>query len=297
MLIVFAAMDDSFEDQVGRKTQIVRGARPMNLEDFDYLLRGPQYSVPLVEAASQVAGQILATQWQSRGPIASTMLRAAPATRQSAMRSRNEPLMRLTEIEIELTDAPLPDAVAELLADAKIRLHEFDAKFQASIPAFVPSDFEPVYRALAWIQDTHLPTGRRFLEWGSGIGAVTCLAALAGFDAIGIEIEPPLVEIAESLAADHAVEAEFACGSYVPAGAESLVDVLGEVTWLRTDGPDSYADLELEPDDFDVIFAYPWPGEDRVIFDLFEHSAAVGALLLTYHSQDGLRLNRKVRRN
>jgi hypothetical protein len=203
--------------------------------------------------------------------------------------------MRLVDVELGFDADPLPSGVTAVLTDAKLRLQEFDAAFQASIPAFVPSDFEQAYRALAWIQATHLTTGQRFLEWGSGIGAVTCLASLAGFDAIGIEIEPPLVEIAESLAQDRAIDVEFACGSYVPTGAESLVDILGEVTWLRTDGPDSYVDLGLDPDDFDVIFAYPWPGEEQVIFDLFGHSAAVGALLLTYHSQDGLRLKRKVR--
>ena len=42
--------------------------------------------------------------------------------------------------------------------------------------------------------------------------------------------------------------------------------------------------------------AYPWPGEEQVIFDLFTDYAAVGALLLTYHGQDGVRLARKVRR-
>lgn len=204
--------------------------------------------------------------------------------------------MRLVDVELGFDTDPLPSGVTAVLADAKLRLQEFDTAFQASIPAFVPSDFEQAYRALSWIQSAHLATGRRFLEWGSGIGAVTCLAALAGFDAIGIEIEPPLVEIAESFAEDQAIDVEFACGSYVPTGAESLVDILGEVTWLRTDGPDSYVDLELDPDDFDVIFAYPWPGEEQVIFDLFGHSAAVGALLLTFHSQDGLRLKRKVRR-
>jgi SAM-dependent methyltransferase len=182
------------------------------------------------------------------------------------------------------------------LADAQQRLQKFDADFQASIPAFVPSDFEQVYRALVWIRDSRLAAGQRLLEWGSGIGVVACLAAQLGFDAIGIEIEPPLVKIARSLAADHHVAVEFACGSYVPSGAEPFVDTAGEVTWLRTDRPDSYADLELEPEDFDVIFAYPWPGEEQVIFDLFKSCAAVGALLLSYHSQDGLRLQRKVRR-
>jgi hypothetical protein len=204
--------------------------------------------------------------------------------------------MRLVEVELGIDQNPLPSAVVALLADVKRRINDFDANFPASIPAFVPSDFELTYRALVSIHETHLATGGRFLEWGSGVGAVTCLAAIAGFDAIGIEIEARLVAIAESLAEDHSIDAEFALGSYVPPGAESLIEVVGEVNWLRTDGPDSYTDLKLEPDDFDVIFAYPWPGEEQVIFDLFAHAAAPGALLLTYHSQDGLRLNRKVRR-
>jgi hypothetical protein len=204
--------------------------------------------------------------------------------------------MRLVEVELGIDQNPLPKSVIALLADVKQRINDFDVNYPASIPAFVPCDFELAYRALISIHEMHLATGGRFLEWGSGVGAVTCLAAVAGFDAIGIEIEARLVAIAESLAEDHAIDAEFALGSYVPPGAESLIEVVGEVNWLRTDGPDSYADLELEPDDFDVIFAYPWPGEEQVIFDLFAHSAAPGALLLTYHSQDGLRLNRKVRR-
>jgi SAM-dependent methyltransferase len=204
--------------------------------------------------------------------------------------------MRLSEIELLPGRGAVPDAVVALLADAQQRLQEFDARFQASIPAFVPSDFEQVYRALAWIDEAHLAAGRRFLEWGSGIGVVACLAAQLGFDAIGIEVEPALVEIAELIAADHGLDVEFACGSYVPNGAEPFVDTAGEVTWLRTDRPDSYADLDLEPEDFDLIFAYPWPGEEQVIFDLFQSIASVGSLLLTYHSQDGLRLQRKVRR-
>jgi hypothetical protein len=204
--------------------------------------------------------------------------------------------MRLSDIELESSPVEIPGGVAALLADAKQRIQQFDASLPVSIPAFVPSDFEQVYRALVWIHGSHMATGRRFLEWGSGVGAVACLAALVGFDAVGIEIEPVLVEIAESLAAHHKIAVEFACGSYVPSGAEPFVDTAGEVAWLRTDRPDCYAELELEPEDFDIIFAYPWPGEEQVIFDLFENCAAVGALLLTYHSQDGLRLQRKVRR-
>ncbi len=204
--------------------------------------------------------------------------------------------MRLTEIQIEPRSGPLPDDVATLVADARRRVEQFDDEFQTSIPTFVASDFEVVYRALAMIDESRLAAGRRFLEWGSGIGVATCLAAQVGFDAIGIEIEPPLVEIAVSFAADHDLEVQFALGSYVPDGAEPLVDTLGEVTWLRTDRPDCYAELELDPEDFDVVFTYPWPGEEQVIFDLFASCAAVGTLLVSYHGQEGLRVQRKVRR-
>jgi hypothetical protein len=68
-----------------------------------------------------------------------------------------------------------------------------------------------------------------------------------------------------------------------------------DVAWLTTTGPDGYEELETEPDEYDVVFAYPWPGEEQVIFDVFADCAAVGALLLTYHGQEGLRLQRKVR--
>ena len=201
--------------------------------------------------------------------------------------------MRLVPVELPISDEPIPANVAALLAQARRRIDALED--HVSTPAFVPSDFELVYRALAQIHAKRLATGRRFIEWGSGIGAVTCLAVLAGFDAVGIEIEPELVETAEELALETGIAAEFSCGSFVPMGAEPHVDSVSDVTWLSTSGPDGYESLELDPDDFDVVFAYPWPGEEQVICDLFEDCAAVGSLLLTYHGQEGLRLQRKVR--
>jgi len=207
----------------------------------------------------------------------------------------------MKEIELERTDGELPADVARLIADAERRIEEFDrANPGAPIPAFVASDFEQVYRALAQIVTHRLAAGHQFLEWGSGLGAVTCLADRLGFHAVGIEIEAPLVKIAEALAEEHEIDAEFLCGSFLPSGDEAVADTIssgmGDVAWLRTDGPDAYAVLELDPDDFDLIFAYPWPGEEQVLFDLFEENAAVGALLLTYHGQEGIRLQRKTGR-
>jgi hypothetical protein len=203
--------------------------------------------------------------------------------------------MPLVDVELLISDEPLPTAVAELIADAQRRVEEFSDRHAATVPAFVPSDFELAYRGLVAIQSQRLATGRRFIEWGSGIGVITCLADRAGFDAVGIEIETQLVDIAEELAASHDIDVEFARGSFLPPGSEPRLEMPDDVAWLATTGADGYEELEMDPDEFDVVFAYPWPGEEGVIFDVFMDCAANGAMLLTYHGQEGLRLQRKVR--
>jgi SAM-dependent methyltransferase len=209
---------------------------------------------------------------------------------------RSSQTRRLVDVELTLPTAPIPTEVADLIADAKERIDELEDKSRAAMPAFVPSDFELSYHALVAIHSANLATGRRFLEWGSGIGVVACLAAQLGFDAIGIEIESRLVEIADDLAAAHSIDAEFLCGSFVPHGTEVTVGTADDFAWLSTTGPVAYDDLDLEPNDFDLIFAYPWPGEEQIIFDLFANHAATGALLLTYHGIEGVRLQRKMKR-
>jgi hypothetical protein len=104
------------------------------------------------------------------------------------------------------------------------------------------------------------------------------------------------VDVAEALARQHRITTQFIRGSFIPPGAEPRLESPDDVTWLTTTGPDGYHELQLDPDDFDVVFAYPWPGEEQTIFDLFDDCAATGALLLTFHGQDGIRLQRKVKR-
>ncbi len=203
---------------------------------------------------------------------------------------------RLVTIELHLDNVPLPAEVSALLADAKQKIEAFDEDSHASIPAFVASDFALVYRALAAIQAAHLATGRRFAEWGSGIGVIACLATQLGFDAVGIEIERPLVDIARTLAAAHDLDTQFIHGTFVPPGAELQYASNNDLVWLTTSGSSAYEELDCEPDDFDIIFAYPWPGEEQIIFDLFTDHAATGALLLTYHGLEGIRLQRKTTR-
>jgi predicted O-methyltransferase YrrM len=206
---------------------------------------------------------------------------------------RAHPATRLAEIPLELPTAAAPADVVALIADARQRIEKLENTSRAAMPAFVPSDFDLAYQALAAIEKAHLAAGHRFLEWGSGIGVVACLATQLGFDAVGIEIEPPLVEIAESLATTHRLNTQFVCGSFLPDGAEVRLELPDDFAWMTTTGSAAYDELDLAPDDFDIVFAYPWPGEEQVIFDLFADHAATGALLLTYHGLEGIRLQRK----
>ncbi len=204
--------------------------------------------------------------------------------------------MRLKPIEFDPPLRPLPARVRALLDDADERIEALvQLRRDTPMPAFVPCDFVLAWHCLSVLPELSLAPGNRFVEWGSGAGVVTCLASIVGFDAIGIEIEEDLIELARALADDHGIETEFVCGTFVPDGDDDLLADHREVNWLREGGENAYAWLDLEPDDFDIVFAYPWPGEEAAIVKLFARRASVGALLLTYHGQDGMRLVRKVK--
>jgi hypothetical protein len=123
---------------------------------------------------------------------------------------------------------------------------------------------------------------------------VACLAALLDFDACGIEVEPELVDAAQQLADDFDLPVEFVQGSFLPAGYETgLEGANAEFAWLSTEAAPAYGPLGLDPDSFDVTFAYPWPDEEWVTERLFERHGRPGALLMTYHGGEDLRLRRK----
>lgn len=205
--------------------------------------------------------------------------------------------MRLVDLNVPLPDRDLPADVDEFLQAAHTRIDVFlGLRRGGSIPAFVPSDFAQVYHVLTAILAGNLAAGRRFCEWGSGFGVVASLAAMLDLDACGIEIEAELVAAADDLAREFQVPVEFIHGSFIPHGGNPLTDSLGDVQWLSTDGDSAYDQMDLEVDDFDIIFAYPWPGEEGVIETLFLRYAAAGAILVTYHGVDGSRVRRKIER-
>ena len=207
--------------------------------------------------------------------------------------------MPLVDIEISINGSVLPDNVVAFLREADLRVNQFIRNRPVRVTGFVPSDFVTVYHALHVITEAKLAPGTSLCEWGSGFGVVASLAATLEFMACGIEIEKDLVNASRRLADDFGLPVEFVQGSFIPSGAESCAeeayaDNNAEYSWLVTDADDASDELGLNPDDFDVVFAYPWPGEGCLIASLFEKYAAEGALLLMYNQFDPVCLQRKV---
>ena len=202
--------------------------------------------------------------------------------------------MTLRPLPLPPDPAPLPAWVAAVLADGRERLAEHFARsdLQPGHGA-IPSDHELVVHCLCTLR-AQQPDLVRFLEWGSGLGIVTVAAAQLVFDAHGIEWDEAMVDEARELAASHGVRVPFVAGSFVPPGSDRLLDraELSTRTVLQSD--DAYDRLERDLDEFDVVFAYPWPEEEALYRQLFVRHAAEGAVLVTYGQLDGVRAFRKV---
>ncbi|MCA8959540.1 MAG: hypothetical protein KDC38_03460 [Planctomycetes bacterium] len=208
------------------------------------------------------------------------------ATRESRLaRIRAEQELAREERAIRFS-ALLEEAAARIDEFVRVRRHD-------PIHSYVSSDFPLVYRGLRRLLESPYLTGDRFCEWGSGFGVVADLAAFLDFESFGIEIEPELVTEAEELAASFEIPVRFACGNFIPGGDDNYRENLGPSPYLEVTGESAYEDLGLDLEDFDLVFAYPWPGEERTLSDIFEHYAAPGALLVLHSGLEGLIVKRK----
>jgi hypothetical protein len=199
--------------------------------------------------------------------------------------------MPLEDFDLPTDVAAVPHDAGSFLREAGRRIERFQRR--GRVPAFVPSDYVRVYDVLRALAAGAYAPGDRFCEWGSGFGVVVGLAALLGFDAVGIEVESELVLAARELADDFGLPVEFVHGTFIPAGGEACAEAGGAFAWLTAHAGGAYEELGLDPDDFDVVYAYPWPDEEDLIEALFERYVGVGAVLVTFHGGDDIRLRRK----
>ena len=153
---------------------------------------------------------------------------------------------------------------------------------------FVAADYEVVLKALS----AHRGPGLRFLEWGSATGVITIMADLLGFEAYGIELDSSLVGTARGLAERFGSGARFATGSFLPTGYRwQPSDVDGRTGTVGV-GASGYLQLGRSLDDFDVVFGYPWGGEEAMMLDLMGSYGRPDALLLLHTVNDGVKAYR-----
>lgn len=158
-------------------------------------------------------------------------------------------------------------------------------------PAFsgyVSADYPSVFQALTQLQ------GRihSVLEWGSGLGVVAIMASRMGFEAYGIEAEAALLDHAEGLAADFRATAKFVHGSFIPDDYQWDPSHDDGYHGTEIDVRSAYDEMGIEIRDFDLIYAYPWPGEHDMYHDIMWRYAGPNQLFLSYDAFEGLQLNR-----
>ena len=203
--------------------------------------------------------------------------------------------MTLQSIQIpeEINQLAHSKSAARLIDTASQRITEFTRSQDALTENFVPCDFHLLDQALTWIEQNHLLTGRRFCELGSGFGVAALLASMHGMESVGIEIESVLVEQSNVLADDFGLAADFYCGSFVPRDIAGILELSREVERIETHEGDVYEEIGLGLNDFDLLFAFPWPGNQHFFDAVFQAGAADNSLLLSYHGRNGMRLVRK----
>ena len=187
---------------------------------------------------------------------------------------------------------PLPPVDAALVArldalcDAGWELFE---RFELEVRdkrfhPFVAADYALVRSALT----AHRAPGLRFLEWGSASGVITIMADLLGYEAYGIELDGSLVATARALAARFDSKASFVEGSFLPTGFAFTPRDREPWTSTTGSGESGYLRLGRSLEDFDVVFGYPWGGEQQMMRDLMRQYGNRKGLLMLHDVDDGI---------
>ena len=210
--------------------------------------------------------------------------------------------MPIEEIDLQINESPIPEQVKSFLAEAEHRIDElFDTEKNRKVPRFIPSNAELLYKHLSSIVSGDFNLGDNYCEWGSGYGVGSCLASMLGFNSFGIEIEPSLVQASRALSKKTHIDVTIIESDYMPEGFECY-EGSGGAELIRPENyvyrtseyiDVGYEGMEINLDEIDVFFVYPWPGEQEFMLEFFQAVAADGAIFLVYLGDDDFALYRK----
>jgi hypothetical protein len=181
--------------------------------------------------------------------------------------------MSVVPVKMDFPPVHLPHHVEVLLQHSSEALEDWQGNRETH--TFVPADYVLVFDALCALRPRMANPKPGFLEWGSGLGIITLLAASLGWKAVGIELQSGLVMESRSLSRMFDLPAAFLHGSFFPQDRE-VVENLEEICRQA-----------------DLIYVYPWPDQELEIFDLFDRSAKSGCCLLTYYGTEDIRVFEK----
>ncbi|GIX00166.1 MAG: hypothetical protein KatS3mg111_3498 [Pirellulaceae bacterium] len=122
----------------------------------------------------------------------------------------------------------------------------------------------------------------RFLELGCGFGGVTGAAALFGMTAVGIEGNEQLAAEAEKLWQRHGITCQLWRGNFLPEGSHALLTDDDPRISAAADFPSAYQVAGQSMHHFDIVFAYPFPGEERFLVRVWEQFGNRSGVLLLY---------------
>jgi len=176
---------------------------------------------------------------------------------------------------------------------AAVQRHRHELGEADLLGGTVESELSSVDRVLARIQRDGLARGSVFCEWGSGLGGVCGAATLNGFQSVGIEIQGSLVRAARAIATELDLASAFAEGTFLLPGDEDLGEFPQPGTH-RHFGQEAWTETGLAPTECDVVFAYPWPGEEAFVDRVFSRHAGADSLLMTFHDFDRVFVQRKL---
>ena len=186
----------------------------------------------------------------------------------------------------DLPSIPAPKLERLIRAGDEAR-EEFRTFAKGRHHLFIPCDHHEAYETLRELRSR----ATTFVELGSGAGIVTIIADALGFEAYGIEMEPWLIERSTDIAEGFGSGATFAEGTFVQPAYQDEVEHLSGDFLTPTDGSYAFDELGLELSDFDLVFAYPWPGDEDWLAELIRRYARADVILLTYGSRDGFQVN------